>query len=162
MALTDVEKDNIKQYLNLDIVSLTNSMTKYLDQRTKADMDEAAILYVAQKHNRDFESMKEIIDNPGSHSVYGGEHAAELYKQLRNKVENLIQEEKEILKEAVCTGLKYCEKRKSGVFENDDYSFAILIADSILTYTTSIPFPVASIAVYLIKKGVLDKWCGCN
>jgi hypothetical protein len=140
MAFTDNEKIKIKEYLNLSKSSVLDTMTPYLDQKIKTNLDNQAIEIVARNHNYDFEDMKSNVDGTRGESIFGGEVAAYYFELLRNKVESLIENEKELLRQAVCINFKYCEQRTHGLFDGEEYSLALAIADSLIAYLKNFPF----------------------
>lgn len=162
MNLSEAEKLEITKQLSADIPELLDGMTNYVSSNTKSSIRKAAIWYVALLRNIDYDKMESYLGNSREDSIYGGEYATEYLKLLRQEIESLIISEIELLKFAICEKYRYCEKRKSGVFQNEDYSLAFGVADALMTHLTSFPLPIASVSAYLVKKGLLDGWCKCD
>lgn len=72
-------------------------------------------------------------------------------KSLAERV-HLLQKD---ITEAVC--IKYCEKRN-----DEGLQVAVTIADALVSLYVEWPLPISYISVFLVKKGLLDKWCKCE
>jgi hypothetical protein len=58
--------------------------------------------------------------------------------------------------DTLCIRLKYCEnKNMEGV------SLASAVADGLISWGTGFPIPISLLSVYIIKRGILDRWCEC-
>lgn len=162
MPLSENEKTEIKQYLALDTETILSDMGLRLPQKTKVNLENAAIEYVAKRHGQDAEMMRRSVNDFQKASIFGGEVAGEYFRRLREFVEDLLGRERDLLAFAACEHFGYCEKKKSGFFNNDEYTLAIALADAMVMYLTGFPLPVTMVATYIIKKGLLDEWCKCS
>ncbi len=65
------------------------------------------------------------------------------------------------IKEIVCVDFKYCERRSSGQLESEGVMLAVSIAELLGSKLSGTTIPIVALSVYLVKKRVLDRWCGC-
>jgi hypothetical protein len=106
--------------------------------------------------------LRKFLRTPGQDSIWGGKEAVIYFNLLRQRVEEMILDEKDLWVNTICINFNYCEKRKKGDFQNEEYSLAVSLADVLISLQTAFPLPLASVAVYLLKKGILDEWCKCS
>lgn len=62
--------------------------------------------------------------------------------------------------EHVCIQWGYCKRRDQ--FSGDGASLAIAVAEVLIVANLAFTMPVTLLAVYLVKKGLLEVWCRCR
>jgi hypothetical protein len=88
----------------------------------------------------------------------GGRLAMHLRRSKEIYVDGWVRNKAAESRKLLCEQYSYCTKRQ----DMDGVMLAATIADTLFVSTTNIPIPVASIAVYLVKKKILDELCGCG
>ncbi len=88
----------------------------------------------------------------------GGKLAMHLRRSKEIYVDGWIRSLAKDSRRLLCEQYSYCVKRQ----DMDGINLAATIADALLVSATNIPIPLASIAVYLVRKKVLDELCGCG
>ncbi len=78
---------------------------------------------------------------------------------IRKKAQEKVLRYKGRIIQIICQDFKYCEKRKT---HSDDVSIASAIMDGLASAFIGIPIPAATLIVYLLKRGLLDRWCECG
>jgi hypothetical protein len=91
---------------------------------------------------------------------FGGEYAMRVASNVSDKVASYVEQFHETVSTAVC--LKYCQLKKKGTLESEGFTVAVAVADALLTVTTSFPVPATMVTTYIIKKGILNRWCTCD
>ena len=147
--------------MELDINTLLNEMSSHLKPNLKNSIDTQAIEIVAANHGTLFENMEFNVRTSKSASIFGGEVAGYYFEMLRDTVKSMIADEKELLQIAICTNFNYCQKKRDGLFDGEEYSLSLAIADSLIAFAANFPFPVTSITAYLLKTRLLNDWCSC-
>jgi hypothetical protein len=88
----------------------------------------------------------------------GGRLAMHLRRSKEIYVDGWVRNKAAESRKLLCEQYSYCTKRQ----DMDGVTLAATIADTLFVTATNIPIPVASIAVYLVKKKILDELCGCD
>lgn len=99
---------------------------------------------------------------PYSAGLFGLEYMRRLRAALIRRFEGELYRHQSAIYKAVCVDFRYCDRRRKAEFESEGYSVALGVADALLTAGTGIPLPVTTVSVYLVKKMLLDRWCGCG
>lgn len=65
----------------------------------------------------------------------------------------------EMVRVQICDSWSYCKKRQA--LQAEGFQLAVTVADALLSMGVGLPLPVTAISVYLVKRQLLDKLCGC-
>lgn len=93
---------------------------------------------------------------------WGGEFAIRLKQYLSGSILDYLSAFEGTVTNAICTKFDYCKRRKDGTLESEEITIGIAVADALLSAATSFPIPVTMVSAYIVKKGILDRWCKCN
>lgn len=154
--LSEEDRTQIEELFGLDSSSLDWKLTKILNRETRENI-ESVIREAMAKDGKDLPGPFDRYE-----SRYGGEFAIRVRDSLMSIVAAEVNSLHDSLYETVCVGWNYCAKRKEKKFQTEEVTLSIAIADILLSAATQIPLPVTLISVYLVKRGVLDKWCKCG
>ena len=100
----------------------------------------------------------EAFDPEGPPQYLGGQFAMHVRKSKELYVDSWLRGIASDFKYLLCEQCAYCANRN----QMDGVNLAATIADAFLSSAASMPVPLATVAVYLVKKGILDKVCGCK
>ncbi|HEX8131058.1 MAG TPA: hypothetical protein VF527_18295 [Pyrinomonadaceae bacterium] len=95
-------------------------------------------------------------------NLYGAEAARRYKDRVLSWIVGELDQYHDQIHSIVCTKSDYCNKRKQKKFEEEGYVIAIAVADALMTVVTGLPVPITLISVYIVKRGILDKWCKCS
>ena len=93
---------------------------------------------------------------------YGAETALRVKRYFLSLVNEKLAKYQTQIHKAICKDFSYCRKRRTKEFEEEGLLLSVAVADALITFATSLPLPVTSIAVYLVKNKILDRWCDCD
>lgn len=151
MALTKKQQEEVRRLWSLDPIELDSRFDNL------AFKDRSAVEFEVKHEMR--EEGKIIVDHAAN--LYGGEYLARLSGRLQERVEIRLSAYRSAITDVVCIKTAYCARRLKGDFEKEGWQLATMVADALLALH-GLPFPVTTISVFLIKKGILDQWCGCG
>jgi hypothetical protein len=165
--LTKKQIAEIREYWGSDDrETLRDPIFQLIPAQEREQLARQADEAVAQARNISNEDFQRQLGHEGktpkSHSIWGGRAAKETLKNYKMAVESKIANFQNQITELVCIKFDYCAKRKRGDFESEEVQLAIAIAELLLTLAAITPVPITMLSVYLVKNGVLDRWCKCN
>ena len=94
--------------------------------------------------------------------LYGGEWAILANHLLTLDLELLITSLDVTVQRELCARLHYCEWDQWRKAEDDGWSVLTSLCGWIIETKLHMAFPPIALGVFLLKRGVLDRWCGCN
>lgn len=165
MALSDFEKQELFTYLNDAAGSYENTIiNKIVPAEKKEEFDIMSLQNVAQSEGMDQDTFVEMMldrRTKGEGSIYGGLTAIEYYRLCSIFIGDWLLREHDQIRTAICEDLGYCALKKSGAFNGEEHGLAIAICDCIISLKVLLPVPATMLTSYLLRKGILDRWCNC-
>ena len=94
--------------------------------------------------------------------LYGGELAALIQAGLMTNFLGQIASVKPAVQSEVCARLDYCKRIRPVSDTEKDWDSVTNMAGWLIEKAFAVPFPPLAFGVFLVKRGVLDRWCGCE
>ena len=159
-TLSESQIKEIREYWDNES-SLNNAIIKLLPGDEQRKASEAAIDVLVLDGKVSEHEVEEWKQHKYA-ARWGGEHANLWMRMLLDRSERVLEQWKDQIYDAVCVKFQYCKRRKDGAFQKEGLLLAIAVADSLLSASLMLPIPLTSVAVYIVKHHILDKWCRCG
>ncbi len=78
-------------------------------------------------------------------------------QDFQDYIEGRLEAFREMLHQTVCVDLDYCRR-----VADERKALAFSIADTVIIAVFGLKFPPITLAVFLIRAGYLDDFCGCH
>ncbi|PLK42094.1 hypothetical protein [Emticicia sp. TH156] len=177
--LKESDIDYIKILLN-DKLKLSSAFTNCVDWKTVNDVEESVATQMANegkmlpgfdyKDEDNYESgymkwtKKATRSSEGRYDAgyYSGDFMMLVHDILFNRCQYQllmdIEPIKTMLYQVVCEDLSYCKNKK----KDEEVGLAIGVCEALIALKLNTGFPIVAVAVYLTKKGFLDRLCQCK
>jgi hypothetical protein len=153
--MTPLQQSEIEQFWACDTKQLLDHMSYHAPVEYKREVHQQVLGYMALEG-------KTLNPDPLVANYYGGELAMRVREILTDWASATVAESRAKVHRAVCVQFRYCARRKAKEFEAEGLTLAIAIADALLLAAVPMVLPVTAVSVYLLKSGILDKWCDCD
>jgi hypothetical protein len=115
-----------------------------VSQSERDQFSDMAVDAVASEYGMSTEDFRRtILGEHGTghrwHSIRGGETGTRWKELCLGAVQAKLETSRAVVHKAVCIDFQYCQKRRSGQFEEEGVALAMALADSMLNVATGLP-----------------------
>ena len=104
----------------------------------------------------------QLGDATGPMSIYGGELAVLANELLMNGLQNELITLKALVTSEICVRLDYCDwSKRLNTFDAGTWAVLVGFVEWLVKDQLKVAFPPVALAVFMVKRHVLDEWCGC-